>query len=92
MIGLIGEQEDAIGFGLAGIQHIQEVAPQASDEELLRALKNLEEDIEVLLIQQPLHQRIKEHTNKLMVIEIPTNDDKAREIDALSKELLGIEL
>lgn len=92
MIGLIGEQEDAIGFGLAGVQHIQEVPPQASDEELLRALDNLQGNIEVLLIQHPLHQRIKEHTKNLMVIEIPTNNDKAREIEALSKELLGIEL
>ena len=93
MIGLIGYQEDAIGFGLAGIQHIQEVPPGADKQTTKKALQALDTAVEVLIIPPELHRHIHEDTTDYLVIEIPqSTQSKTQEINALSKELLGIQL
>ena len=93
MIGLIGRQEDAIGFALAGIKHVQEVSPQASKQEVQQALKQLENKIDVLIMPASLHRHVEEETKNVMVIPIPEDENnKAQEIDEITKELLGIEL
>ncbi len=92
MIGIIGYQEDAIGFALAGIKHVQEIPPNAGEKEIQQAIKELQEhELQLLLIPQPLS---KYATNTdCMVIEIPTNtQSKEAQINQLTKELLGVEL
>lgn len=92
MIGVIGNQDDIIGFGLTGIQHLIEVPPNANQQDIQQAQQQLEqEDIQVLIIPAQYKQHLQ--TTELMIIEIPQeNNDTAQEIEALTKELLGVQL
>ena len=93
MIGLIGYQDDAIGFGLTGIQHIREVTPGAQEQEVRDALSEIRADIDVLIIPASLHRLVQQDTEDLMIIEIPEhNSSKQEEISALAKELLGVNI
>lgn len=93
MIGLIGYQDDAIGFGLTGIQHIREVPPEADTQAVEQALEQLRAEVDVIIIPASLHRLVQEHTQDLMIIEIPEdNSSKQEEISALAKELLGVNI
>lgn len=92
MIGIIGYQDDVIGFGLTGITHLQELAPNASKEDVHKAQTELEnQGVDVLLIPAALREHLQE--TDIMIIEIPQEDDtNIQEIERLTKELLGVEL
>lgn len=91
MMGIIGYQDDIIGFGLAGIEKMIELKRSASQEEILQAVRDLE--VKTLIIAEEFHARVRDaaELKGVFVIEIP-QDKKAREdpISALAKELLGI--
>lgn len=91
MIGLIGYQEDAIGFALAGIDHVQEIPPQPSKQDIQEAYEQLK-DAEIIITREEIQEHLPTEANKHMIIHIPTDNSKEKEIEALTKELLGITL
>jgi vacuolar-type H+-ATPase subunit F/Vma7 len=93
MIGIIGYQDDVIGFGLTGIEHLKEVNPNATKQDIQHAQEQLEgQGVDVIIIPAALREHLTEHDN-IMIITIPEeNNNTAEQIEALSKELLGVQL
>ncbi|MFT4250382.1 MAG: V-type ATP synthase subunit F [Candidatus Woesearchaeota archaeon] len=92
MIGIIGYQDDVIGFGLTGIEHLQEIPPNADKTIVQEAQQELERrGVQVLIIPSSLREHLQE--TKTMIIEIPEKNTTTQEaINALTKELLGVQL
>lgn len=92
MIGIIGYQDDIIGFGLTGIAHLQELSPNAQATDVQAAQQHLiTQGVDVLLIPRKLRRHLQ--ASDLMIIEIPEDNNKdIQEIEQLTKELLGVEL
>lgn len=97
MIGIIGYQDEVIGFGLAGIAKKIELTRAAGKEEVLEAILTLAKDTEALLINESLHEKVKGSKSlppQTILIDVP-EDTKATnldEVEALIKETLGINI
>lgn len=91
MIGVIGDQDDIIGFGLTGIEHLIELPPNATKQDVQQAQAQFEK-AGVSVIITP--GKYKEHLETdIMIIEIPQQQNNTlEEIEALAKELLGVQL
>ena len=96
MIGLIGYQDEVIGFGLAGITSKIELTRAATKEDVLTAVHELAPATQAILINESLHDLIKNHkeTSNLILIDIPeqTATTNLDEIETLIKETLGISM
>lgn len=94
MIGIIGYQDDVIGFGLTGIGTMVEMKPSANRDDVLQAIEILRPHVKTIIINESLYKKIKKEplTQDIFFIEIPedlqhTNLDM---IEKLTKETLGI--
>lgn len=96
MIGIIGYQDEVIGFGLAGITRMIELTRAATPQEVLAAIRTLSEDAEAIIINESLHQQVKHHKDLPQTILIDIPEDKRstnlEEVEALIKETLGISI
>lgn len=91
MIGIIGYQDDTVGFGLTGIAHLKEITQETSKEEILKAYTQLKETgVDTLIIHPDIQEIIPE--GDMMIITIPQETTDTEDIDALAKELLGVQL
>ena len=92
-IGIIGYEDDIIGFGLAGVKHIAEINREAKDEEITKALEHLR-DVSILLVNESLHKKVKNHSlaRGKFFVSIPEKivGDSNKEIDNLVLETLRI--
>ena len=96
MIGIIGYQDEVIGFGLAGITKKIELTRASGKQEILEAIKLLAQDTEALLINESLHEKIQGHKElpNIILIDIPERTDVTNldAVEALIKETLGISI
>lgn len=95
MIGMIGGQDDVIGFGLAGIAKLQELPDSATAEEILAAVESMRENLRALIITERLLRRVegRPELEGLLVITVPEEKGDAEDrVAQLAKELLGITL
>ena len=94
MIGVIGREEDAMGFGLAGVDRIRTLDKDAKPEEVLEAIQSLG-DVRAVVIAEHLHDKIRDHRSirDLLMIDIPERGDPTEDrIARLTKELLGVDI
>ncbi len=96
MVGIVGYQDDVIGFGLTGITEMVELTKGASKEEVLDAVLSLKDKVEAIIINESLLNAIRDHkqVKEIFFVEIP--EDKvtvnAEDIERLARETLGISL
>lgn len=95
MIGVIGTEEDTVGFGLAGVGKLRTLDTTATKSDVLQAVADLKE-VTAIIIAERLHDMIRgeKAVKDLLMIDIPSKDaDPADDrIARLTKELLGVEL
>lgn len=89
MIGVIGNEDEVIGFGLGGLDKMTIVQEPITKEELLKAVSEL--DVEALVIPARLANIIREDTT-CFLIEIPEGMLGTKRIAALTKQLLGVDI
>lgn len=92
-VGIIGFQDDVIGFGLAGVKQAVEVKRESNAKEIIEALELIKE-VSILLVNESILEKIK-HEEVLLgkfVVTIPNNETSYSEkkIDNLVRETLGI--
>ena len=96
MIGIIGYQDEIIGFGLAGITQKIELTRAATKENVKEALNTLAQETEAVFISESLHQLVRGARDlpDIILIDIPEdkNTTNLDEVEALIKETLGITL
>ena len=96
MIGIIGYQDEIIGFGLAGITQKIELTRAAQKDEIKEAIRKLASVTQAILINETLHQQVKGHKDlpNTILIDIPEDKESTNldEVEALIKETLGITL
>lgn len=95
MIGVIGFQDEVIGFGLSGVSRLVEVERSINKIELIKILNQLH-DVQTLFISEKLLELVREEKEdfNFFLIEIPENFTSIglEKIDQLARETLGISL
>ncbi len=92
MIALIGEAEDILGFGLAGIPHSYETSQETTQKEIAELVATYErEGVQIIIAPEHIIRMIP--TTKLFLITLPKeNTNNSQKMRALAKELLGVDL
>lgn len=92
-LGILGYQDDIIGFGLAGVKNIAELSSNPSDEEITKALEHLKGST-ILFVNESLLKKVRSHklAKEKFFVSIPgkTDGDANKKIDNLVLETLGI--
>lgn len=94
MIGIIGYQDDVIGFGLTGIVNKIELTKNTTQTETKKAILQMSQKVNVIIINESLIKNLKQEKEfkKILFIEIPEDKQKTNldEIEKLIKDTLGI--
>lgn len=94
MIGIIGYQDDVIGFGLAGVCVLKELKKSTPAKQVLNTVHELTKNNKIILINETLMNKIRGHRSLKGVLFIEIPEDKTRtnidEIERLTRETLGI--
>ncbi|MFT4311247.1 MAG: V-type ATP synthase subunit F [Candidatus Woesearchaeota archaeon] len=92
MIGLIGYQDDVIGFGLAGLQKVVEVNKNITRKQIIEEIKNMRKKTHVIMINETILDKVRDLDFKTMFIEIPEDKTKTNleQIERVMKETVGI--
>lgn len=94
MIGLIGYQDDILGFGLAGFQTMIELQKNSTKEEIKNSIQEIKQKVNVILINESLLNKVRQDKDlkNLLFIEIPENKEKTNldQIEKLVRDTLGI--
>lgn len=96
MIGLVGYQDEVIGFGLAGVAKAIELTRNATKEDVLEALSSFSKETKAVIINESLMDKIRDvYDDSIFIfIEIPETLETSsiEKLEALAKETLGISL
>lgn len=94
MIGIIGYQDDTIGFGLTGISQMIELTKNSNEKEIQNAILEMKKRVDIILINESLLNKVRQEKEiqNTMFIEIPEDKEKTNldEIESLIKDTLGI--
>ncbi len=93
MIGIIGTQDESIGFGLAGVHRIEELPPNPTKEDIIQSLKRMG-DVQGVIINEDNYRLIADDrlAKKYFMIIIPSSHKEEMSIKELAKDVLGITL
>ncbi|MFT4261149.1 MAG: V-type ATP synthase subunit F [Candidatus Woesearchaeota archaeon] len=94
MIGIIGYQDDTIGFGLTGISQMIELTKNSNEKEIQNAIIEMKKKVDIIIINESLLNKVRQEKEiqNTMFIEIPEDKEKTNldEIESLIKDTLGI--
>lgn len=93
MIGIIGYQDDTIGFGLTGISQMIELTKNSNEKEIQNAIIEMKKKVDIIINESLLNKvRQEKEIQNTMFIEIPEDKEKTNldEIESLIKDTLGI--
>lgn len=92
MMGLIGYQDDVIGFGLAGLQKVIEVNKTITRKDIINEITTLRKKVHVIIINETILDKVRDLDFKIMFIEIPEDKTKTNmeQIEKIMKETVGI--
>jgi vacuolar-type H+-ATPase subunit F/Vma7 len=96
MIGIIGHQDEVIGFGLAGVGKKIELLKSATKEEIKQAIRTMAEQTGAILISESIYEQVRHSKDlpQVIMITIPENQQQANmdAVEQLIKETLGINI
>lgn len=92
MIGIVGLEDDIIGFGLAGLNRMSIITGQETPDELSAAILSLETRAVIIPGKIANMVRGRKELAHIFLIDIPDSEVGSERIAKLARELLGVDI
>jgi len=92
MIGIVGQEDDIIGFGLAGLNRMRIVSGQETPEQLAKEILAL--NTKAVIMPAILAEKVRKRKElaHIFFIDIPDGELGSEKIATLARELLGVNI